>query len=78
MTEAERRAADIAERRESVVTYRPLLLVLVAAAGIFALTMGAPVHGAVRQQHQHQHGPGLGQRQPGFAFGQLWWGLIQL
>ena len=41
MTGAERRAAGIAERRESVVAYRPLLLVLFAAAGIFALTMGA-------------------------------------
>jgi predicted MFS family arabinose efflux permease len=57
---------------------RPLLLVLFAAAGTFALTMGArqsmglfvgSINGAT--------GLGLASVSLAFAFGQLWWGLTQ-
>jgi predicted MFS family arabinose efflux permease len=57
---------------------RPLLLVLLAAAGTFALTMGArqsmglfvgSINGAT--------GLGLASVSLAFAFGQLWWGLTQ-
>jgi predicted MFS family arabinose efflux permease len=58
--------------------YRPLLLVLLAAAGTFALTMGA------RQSMGLFVGPinthtalGLASVSLAFAFGQLWWGLTQ-
>lgn len=58
--------------------YRPLLLVLLAAAGTFALTMG------VRQSMGLFVGDintstalGLGSVSLAFAFGQLWWGLTQ-
>ena len=56
----------------------PLALVLIAAAGTFALTMGA------RQSMGLFVGPinthtalGLGSVSLAFAFGQLWWGLTQ-
>ncbi len=56
----------------------PLALVLLAAAGTFALTMGA------RQSMGLFVGPinthtalGLGSVSLAFAFGQLWWGLTQ-
>jgi predicted MFS family arabinose efflux permease len=62
----------------AVTTYRPLMLVLLAAAGTFALTMG------VRQSMGLFVGDintstalGLGSVSLAFAFGQLWWGLTQ-
>ncbi|MFO1329639.1 MAG: MFS transporter [Rubrivivax sp.] len=60
------------------IPMRPLALVLLAAAGTFALTMGArqsmglflgPINSAT--------GLGLASISLAFAFGQLWWGLTQ-
>ena len=56
----------------------PMFLVLLAAGGTFALTMG------VRQSMglfvgtlNTSTGLGLASVSPAFAFGQLWWGLTQ-
>lgn len=63
---------------ESARPYRPLALVLIAAAGTFMLTMGArqsmglflgPINTAT--------GLGVASISLAFAFGQLWWGLTQ-
>lgn len=59
-------------------TYRPLLLVLFAAAGTFALTMGARQSmGLFVGSINTQTGLGLASVSLAFAFGQLWWGLTQ-
>ncbi|MFY9511167.1 MAG: MFS transporter, partial [Rubrivivax sp.] len=58
--------------------YRPLLLVLLAAAGTFALTMGARQSmGLFVGSINTQTGLGLASVSLAFAFGQLWWGLTQ-
>jgi MFS family permease len=57
---------------------RPLLLVLLAAAGTFALTMGARQSmGLYIGSINTQTGLGLASVSLAFAFGQLWWGLTQ-
>lgn len=57
---------------------RPLLLVLVAAAGTFALTMGARQSmGLFVGSINSATGLGLASVSLAFAFGQLWWGLTQ-
>ena len=57
---------------------RPLMLVLLAAAGIFALTMGARQSmGLFVGSINTQTGLGLASVSLAFAFGQLWWGLTQ-
>ena len=57
---------------------RPLVLVLLAAAGIFALTMGARQSmGLFVGSINTQTGLGLASVSLAFAFGQLWWGLTQ-
>ncbi len=59
-------------------TTRPLLLVLLAAAGTFALTMGARQSmGLFVGSINTQTGLGLASVSLAFAFGQLWWGLTQ-
>jgi hypothetical protein len=56
----------------------PLLWVLLAAAGTFALTMGVRQSmGLFLGNAQHRHRPGLASISLAFAFGQLWWGLTQ-
>ncbi len=58
--------------------YRPLLLVLLAAAGTFALTTGVRQSmGLFVGSINTQTGLGLGSVSLAFAFGQLWWGLTQ-
>jgi predicted MFS family arabinose efflux permease len=58
--------------------FRPLLLVLFAAAGTFALTMGARQSmGLFVGSINTQTGLGLASVSLAFAFGQLWWGLTQ-
>lgn len=57
---------------------RPLALVLLAAAGAFALTMGARQSMGLFVGSINTHtGLGLGAVSLAFAFGQLWWGLTQ-
>ena len=57
---------------------RPLALVLLAAAGTFALTMGARQSmGLFIGPINTQTGLGLASVSLAFAFGQLWWGLTQ-
>ncbi len=57
---------------------RPLLLVLLAAAGTFALTMGARQSMGLFVGGINTHtGLGLAAVSLAFAFGQLWWGLTQ-
>ncbi|HMO48259.1 MAG TPA: MFS transporter [Rubrivivax sp.] len=57
---------------------RPLWLVLLAAAGVFALTMGTrQTMGLFLGSLNTATGLGLGQISLAFAFGQLWWGLTQ-
>jgi MFS family permease len=59
-------------------TYRPLLLVLLAAAGVFALTMGVRQSMGLFVGDINTHTAlGLGSVSLAFAFGQLWWGLTQ-
>ena len=56
----------------------PLVWVLVAAAGTFALTMGARQSmGLVISPLNTATGLGLASISLAFAFGQLWWGLTQ-
>jgi MFS family permease len=58
--------------------YRPLLWVLLAAAGTFALTMGARQSmGLFIGDINTRTALGLGSVSLAFAFGQLWWGLTQ-
>ena len=53
-------------------------LVLLAAAGTFALTMGArQTMGLFLGSLNTSTGLGLGSISLAFAFGQLWWGLTQ-
>jgi predicted MFS family arabinose efflux permease len=55
-----------------------LWLVLLAAAGTFALTMGTrQTMGLFLSSLNTSTGLGLGQISLAFAFGQLWWGLTQ-
>lgn len=57
---------------------RPLALVLLAAAGTFALTMGARQSMGLFVSALNTHtGVGLAAVSLAFAFGQLWWGLTQ-
>jgi len=57
---------------------RPLALVLLAAAGTFALTMGARQSMGLFVGALNTHtGLGLAAVSLAFAFGQLWWGLTQ-
>lgn len=57
---------------------RPLLLVLLAAAGTFSLTMGARQSMGLFVGSINTHtGLGLAAVSLAFAFGQLWWGLTQ-
>ena len=61
---------------------RPLWLVLLAAAGTFALTMGARQSmglflGSINTSTGLGLGLGLASISLAFAFGQLWWGLTQ-
>jgi len=57
---------------------RPLFLVLLAAAGTFALTMGARQSmGLFLGSINTSTGLGLASISLAFAFGQLWWGLTQ-
>jgi MFS family permease len=57
---------------------RPLMLVLLAAAGTFALTMGARQSmGLFVGSINTATGLGLASVSLAFAFGQLWWGLTQ-
>jgi MFS family permease len=56
----------------------PLLWVLLAAAGTFALTMGARQSMGLFVNTLNTHtGVGLAAVSLAFAFGQLWWGLTQ-
>jgi MFS family permease len=56
----------------------PLLWVLLAAAGTFALTMGARQSMGLFVSTLNTHtGVGLAAVSLAFAFGQLWWGLTQ-
>jgi len=56
----------------------PLLLVLVAAGGLFALTMGTrQTMGLFVSPLNTSTGLGVGSIGLAFAFGQLWWGLTQ-
>src|SRR5512139_1764265 len=56
----------------------PLALVLLAAAGTFALTMGARQSmGLFLGPINTSTGLGLASISLAFAFGQLWWGLTQ-
>lgn len=56
----------------------PLALVLLAAAGTFALTMGArQAMGLFLGAINTHTGLGLASISLAFAFGQLWWGLTQ-
>ncbi len=57
---------------------RPLFLVLLAAAGTFAVTMGARQSMGLFLGNINSHtGLGLASISLAFAFGQLWWGLTQ-
>jgi predicted MFS family arabinose efflux permease len=57
---------------------RVMWLVLLAAAGIFALTMGTrQTMGLFLSPLNTSTGLGLGNISLAFAFGQLWWGLTQ-
>ena len=63
---------------ERVVPIRPLVWVLLAAAGTFALTMGARQSMGLFVSSINSHtGLGLASVSLAFAFGQLWWGLTQ-
>lgn len=56
----------------------PLLLVLLAAAGAYALTMGVrQTMGLFLSPLNTSTGLGIGSISLAFAFGQLWWGLTQ-
>ena len=56
----------------------PLWIVLLASAGVFALTMGTrQTMGLFLGSLNTATGLGLGQISLAFAFGQLWWGLTQ-
>ena len=56
----------------------PLGLVLLAAAGVFALTMGTrQTMGLFLSPMNTSTGLGVGSISLAFAFGQLWWGLTQ-
>lgn len=70
---------DVASPATSATrSYRPLALVLLAAAGTFALTMGARQSMGLFVGTLNTHtGVGLAAVSLAFAFGQLWWGLTQ-
>jgi len=60
------------------VRHTALWLVLLAAAGTFALTMGTrQTTGLFLSPLNTATGLGLGSISLAFAFGQLWWGLTQ-
>ena len=66
----------MSEHRRSALP--PLVLVLLAAAGCFALTMGARQSMGLFVGSLNTHtGLGLASVSLAFAFGQLWWGLTQ-
>ena len=63
---------------EKTAPLRPLFLVLLAAAGTFAVTMGARQSMGLFLGNINTHtGLGLASISLAFAFGQLWWGLTQ-
>ncbi len=67
-------------KTESASTARPMVwwLVLLAAAGAFALTMGTrQTMGFFLSPLNTSTGLGVGSISLAFAFGQLWWGLTQ-
>ncbi len=70
---------DVASPATSATrSYRPLALVLLAAAGTFALTMGARQSMGLFVSALNTHtGVGFAAVSLAFAFGQLWWGLTQ-
>ena len=73
MTEAPAQAAPSLSRRQWGIT-----LVLLAAAGTFALTMGTrQTMGLFLGPLNTATGLGLPSISLAFAFGQLWWGLTQ-
>lgn len=64
--------------RESLLRRWPVWLVLLAAGGAFAMTMGARQSmGLFLSSINTSTGLGLGSISLAFAFGQLWWGLTQ-
>ncbi len=66
------------ESTRNIITWRPLWLVLLAAGGIFALTMGARQSMGLFIGSINSHtGLGVASVSLAFAFGQLWWGLTQ-
>ena len=59
-------------------TLPPIALVLLAAAGTFAVTMGARQSMGLFLGNLNTHtGLGIASISLAFAFGQLWWGLTQ-
>jgi MFS family permease len=66
------------ESTRNLITWRPLWLVLLAAGGTFALTMGARQSMGLFVGSINSHtGLGVASVSLAFAFGQLWWGLTQ-
>jgi len=64
--------------RRATTAVPPLMWVLLAAAGTFALTMGARQSMGLFVSTLNTHtGVGLAAVSLAFAFGQLWWGLTQ-
>jgi len=73
-----RAATTQPETQPASPRYRPWLLVMLAAAGTFALTMGARQSMGLFVGSINTHTAlGLGSVSLAFAFGQLWWGLTQ-
>lgn len=82
MSESSNAAASAASAASAAtattVRYRPWLLVMLAAAGTFALTMGMRQSMGLFVGSINTHTAlGLGSVSLAFAFGQLWWGLTQ-
>ena len=76
MTDAQKTPTTVASRQW--VESRTVWLVLLAAAGTFALTMGGrQTMGLFLGPLNTATGLGLGSISLAFAFGQLWWGLTQ-
>ena len=76
MTDAQQTPTKVASRQW--IESRTVWLVLLAAAGTFALTMGGrQTMGLFLGSLNTATGLGLGSISLAFAFGQLWWGLTQ-
>src|SRR5262245_17531056 len=68
----------MSDTRTATPSLPPLAWVLLAAAGTFALTMGARQSMGLFVSTLNSHtGVGLASVSLAFAFGQLWWGLTQ-